>query len=73
MAPGRGINYSRNSTKRAYIRLRAQEGNLFPERWTDQDIADAIAATIEHPELIESRTLRRIAYRQIDGVMVTVQ
>lgn len=50
-----------------------QKGTFFPERWSDQDIADAIAATMEHPDLIESRAVRRIAYRQVDGVMVTVQ
>lgn len=49
------------------------KGTFFPERWSDQDIADAITATLEAPELIESRSVRRVAYREIDDVMVAVE
>lgn len=50
-----------------------EKGTFFPKRWTDQDIADAITATMEDPYLVESGPVRRIAYREIDDVMVAVK
>lgn len=50
-----------------------EKGTFVPKRWTDQDIADAITATMEDPYLVESGPVRRIAYREIDDVMVAVE
>lgn len=47
-----------------------KKGTFFPERWSDQDIADAIAAAMESPEFIEKSVVRRHARKEIDGVTV---
>ncbi|MCG7440191.1 hypothetical protein [Corynebacterium freneyi] len=50
-----------------------KKGSFFPESWSDQKIADAISATIEHPEHVSEGEKRRAVYRNVDGVMVKVE
>lgn len=48
------------------------KGTFFPERWSDRDIADAIAATVEDPDLTKKKGNRRFVLKEIDGVYVEV-
>lgn len=48
-------------------------GTFFPETWSDQDIADAIAETMDNPTWVRSAKNTRMAVQEINGVMVKVQ
>lgn len=50
-----------------------RKGTFFPRSWSDQEIAEAITTTIESPDFVKARAVRRVVYRDINDVMVTVE
>lgn len=49
-----------------------KSGTFFPASWSDQDISDAIVATMEDPQFVRENGDKRYAVREVDGVYVEV-